>query len=335
MLSELVPILRKQGFLPMRKLITSMGECLIDFLPLQKEGQTTDFRMSAAGSHLNVAVGVARLGQAAAFSSKIADDYFGRYLYAYIEKNGIDTRFIKRVPGLSTLAFVAMENGQPDFNFYGNGTADALMTLEDVPDALFEETSILHIGCISLLRGTTPETIRHTFEQLKNKALLSLDPNLRPLLVQDEPKYRTLLQHLIGLTDVLKMSDADLAWLMPGISVETALHHLIQKGPALVVITRGSEGAIALRHGTSTPIQVPVFSVNVADTIGAGDTFCAGLLSRLADNDILTRTALRELNEEELSDILRFATAAAALNCTHEGANPPDRTEVEYFLTRN
>src|SRR5204863_5263269 len=178
----------------MRTLITCMGECLIDFLPLQKSEATVEFRVHPAGSILNVAVSVVRLGQPAAFACKIADDYFGRFLRSYITAEGIDTRFLTTVAGHSTLAFVAMEAGQPTFSFYREGAADTLLTLADVPDALLAETGILHIGSISLLSGTTPATVLATVERLKGQALLSLDPNLRPDVVQDEQGYRALLQ---------------------------------------------------------------------------------------------------------------------------------------------
>src|SRR5215472_7041594 len=222
----------------MRTLITCMGECLIDFLPLQKREATVEFRMHPAGSLLNVAVSVVRLGQPAALACKIADDYFGRFLRSYITAEGIDTHFLTMVAGRSTLAFVAMEAGQPTFSFYREGAADTLMTVADVPDALLTETSILHIGSISLLSGTTPATVLATAKRLKGQALLSLDPNLRPDVVQDEQGYRALLQRLFTLVDVLKLSDADLAWLMPNTSAEEAIHVLLARGPALVVITR-------------------------------------------------------------------------------------------------
>ena len=162
----------------MRTFITCMGECLIDFLPLQKGEATVEFRMYPAGSLLNVSVGVARLGQPAAFACKIADDYFGRFLRSYITAEGIDTRFLTTVAGHSTLAFVAMEAGQPTFSFYREGAADTLLTVADVPDALLTETSILHIGSISLLSGTTPATVLATVKRLKGQALLSLDHSL-------------------------------------------------------------------------------------------------------------------------------------------------------------
>ncbi|GCE23967.1 carbohydrate kinase family protein [Dictyobacter kobayashii] len=311
-----------------------MGECLIDLLPLPRKGPNDEFRAYPAGSPLNIAVGVARLGQPSAFASKIGNDYFGRRLRAYIEQNNIDTRYLTTAEAHSTLAFVAMEAGQATFDFYGEGTADALMTPDDVPDTLFTDTAILQIGSVSLLRGTTPETVLKTFERMKGQALLSLDPNIRPSLVNDEAGYRALLQKLIGLTDLLKLSDADLAWLTPNLSIETALQQLARQVPALVVITRGAEGAIAMRKG-GIPLQLPGFKVDVTDTIGAGDTFCAGLLTYLADQQILTHEALAGISDEEQHNMLRFAAAAAALNCLREGADPPARSEVEQFLAQH
>src|SRR5579859_2906659 len=221
----------------MRTLITCMGESLIDFLPLQREGTTTDFRMYPAGSILNVAVGIARLGWPVSFSGKIANDYFGRYLRAFIKEKGIDARFLTTTTAPSALAFVAMDRGEPIFSFYGEGTADTLLAFDEVPDALLKETGILHIGSISLLRGTTPATVMATVERLKGKVLISLDPNIRADLVQDESGYRAMLQHLIAQVDVLKLSDRDLAWLVPGISIEQAIEDLLAQGPDLVVVT--------------------------------------------------------------------------------------------------
>lgn len=315
----------------MRTLITCMGECLIDFLPLQEGEATVEFRMHPAGSLLNVAVGVVRLGQPAALACKIADDYFGRFLRSYITAEGIDTRFLTMAAGHSTLAFVAMEAGQPSFSFYREGAADTLLTVADVPDALLTETAILHIGSISLLSGTTPATVLATVKRLKGQALLSLDPNLRPDVVQDEQGYRALLQQLFTLVDILKLSDADLAWLMPNTSAEEALHELLAQGPALVVVTRGAQGAIAAKVGTSV-VSVLGFPVEVVDTVGAGDTFCAALLACLSQRRVVTRAALQDVSSEDLEEMLRFATASAALNCTRAGANPPHVVEVEQFL---
>ena len=309
-----------------------MGECLIDFLPLQRGRGTFAFRMHPAGSILNVAVGLVRLGQPTAFACKIADDSFGRFLRSSIIAEGIDTRFLTITTGRSSLAFVTIKAGQPTFRFDREGTADTLLTLADVPDALLTETAILHMGSISLLHGTTPATVLATAQMLKGQALLSLDPNVRPDLVHDEHSYRALLQQLIPIVDLLKLSDADLAWLMPHLPAEEALHQLLAQGPALVVVTRGAQGALAAMAGTSV-VSTPSFSVGVIDTVGAGDTFCAALLARLAQRQVVTRVALQNLPSDVLQEILRFCAAAGALNCTRAGAHPPYLDEIQQFLS--
>ena len=339
----------------MRTLVTCMGESLIDFVPLNADskrvsefgagednsddqGKTLpgsaggiDFRMHSGGSILNVAVGLARLGHHVAFAGKIAEDYFGHHLLQTLKIEGIETRFVSIAKALTALAFVAMEDGEPVYSFYGDGTADTLLTVEDIPESLYQETSILHVGSISLLRGMTPTTVMETFERLKGHALLSLDPNIRASMIYNETAYRVLLQHLIVLTDILKLSNVDLAWLLPGVSVEESLLYLCQLGPALVIITQGEKGVLA-RSGTSQTLQFSPFPVTVIDTVGAGDTFCAGVLARLADEDILSREKVLSLTEPDLRTVISFASAAASLNCTRAGANPPYRAEVEQYL---
>jgi fructokinase len=332
-----------------------MGESLIDFVPLNAAGQTesvsgtvgdvpedqramllqnnmtTDFRLHPGGSIFNVAVGLARLGKHAAFAGKIAEDFFGHYLLLTLRAEGIDTRFLTTANAQSALAIVAMEAGEPVFSFYGEGTADTLLTAEDVPESLFQETDILHVGSVSLLRGTTPATVLATVERLKGKALLSLDPNIRASLIHDEPKYRALLQRLIALTDIFKLSEVDLNWLLPGASAEESLQYFCGLGPALVIVTRGKKGVLA-RGRSSNTLQVATLPVPVIDTIGAGDAFCAGILTWLADQAVTTRERVLALTEQELRSALSFASAVAGLTCTRAGANPPYRSEVVQFL---
>ena len=339
----------------MDTLLTCMGESLIDFVPLNAIDQGerlsgagggkpedrgkvfpgsavgTDFRMHSGGSILNVAVGLARLGHHVAFAGKIAEDYFGHHLLQTLKTEGVDTRFVSTTKAQTALAFVAMEEMEPVYSFYGDGTADTLLTANDIPESLYHESSILHVGSISLLRGTTPAIVLETFERLKGKALLSLDPNIRASMIHDEPAYRALLHSLIALTDIVKLSYVDLSWLLPGASVEESLLYLCGLGPALVIITQGENGVLA-RSMSSQTIRTPTFPITVIDTVGAGDTFCAGVLARLADEAILSREKVLSLTEQQLLAVISFAAAAAALNCTREGANPPSRSEVENYL---
>jgi Sugar kinases, ribokinase family len=319
----------------MRSLITCLGECLIDFLPVAKEDAGDTFQMRAGGSIFNVAMGAARMGQAAAFSCKVADDYFGRFLRAHIESEHIDTRFlIHHTGGHSTLAFVAIEDGSPAFTFYNDGASDTRLSIDELPQGLFAETAILHFGSISLLQGTTPDAILTTAERLKGQALLSFDPNIRPDLIQNETQYRARLQRAFALADVVKLSDVDLAWLHKDLTVEQAIHEILALGPGLVVITRGSHGIIAARAGGPV-IKTPSYSIQLADAVGAGDTFCAALLVQLMQHNFVTPEELLHLQDNDLVSMLRFAGAAAAINCTRIGADPPHYTEIEEFIQQH
>lgn len=315
----------------MASLITCMGEALIDFLPIVEHGRTAGFRMHPGGSLLNVAVAVARLGQPVALATKLSNDLFGNFLRSYALEQGVDTRWMLEDAAQSTLAFVAEVDGEPVFSFYGDGAADTRLTPADLSEELFAETAILHVGSISLLRGSTPQAVLAAVERLRGHALISIDPNLRPALVRDEPAYRALLDQLFSLSDLVKISAADLAWLMPGISLDVAARALLTHGPALVVVTRGGAGVLAARPGGAI-LELPAFRVTLADSVGAGDSFNAGLLTRLVELGAATRIGLEQLSDEALREALRFAAAVAALNCTRPGANPPLRTEVERFL---
>ena len=324
--------------------ITCLGEALIDFLPIEDGERMVGFRMHPGGSPLNVAVAVARLGLPIALAGKLSTDLFGRYLRAYLEREGVDVGWLADVDAPSTLAFVATESGDPTFAFYGERAADTLLRAGDLPQALFAETAILHVGSISLLRGSTPEAVLAACQRLAGRALLSFDPNLRPALIADEPAYRALLRRLAALVDILKVSADDLAWLASGRDPEVAAAELLVQGPALVVVTRGPDGVLALRRnkrarpdqtdGAVSTYRVPAPVVEVVDTVGAGDAFTGGLLSWLRQRGITSRVGLDALSPDELTAALGFAAATAALNCTRAGANPPSSRAVRAFLSQ-
>lgn len=205
--------------------------------------------------------------------------------------------------------------------------------MDDIPERFYTETALFHFGSISLLRGTTPATVLSTVEHLKGRALLSFDLNIRTGLIRDELAYRAVLAHLIMLTDILKLSEMDLAWLLPGVPVEEALLQLSKQGPALVLITRGEHGILAQRN-LFDAIHVPAFSVPVVDTVGAGDAICAGVLAQLAGKTITSREELIELPTQEVYAILQFASAVAAVNCIRASADPPSLAEVQQFLQK-
>lgn len=327
-----------------RRLMTCLGEGLMDLLPITEAGATVGFRLAPGGSILNVAVGLARLGVPAAFAGKLADDFFGRRLRDYLRTEGVRLDLLTMTPGHSTLAFVIPRDAtptagaadEPAFTFYGDNAADTLLTPEELPPALFAETAALHLGSISLLRGTTPLAARAAAERLKGQALLSLDPNIRPGLIADAPAYRATLSAFMALTDVLKLSLADVAWLEPdlvGADPLTVAASFAARGPQLVALTLGERGAaLATRDGVRASVAAP--AVTLVDTVGAGDAFAAGLLGALMERGATTRAKLRALTQAELTEALRWAATVAALACARPGANPPSRAEALALLPR-
>jgi fructokinase len=319
----------------MQRRLTSLGEILFDFLPVETGGEVTGFTMHPGGGPYNVAVGLARLGQPTAFASKVGDDFFGRRLRRAVRAEGIDDRFLATGHGSpTTLAFVATEDGEPVFTFYGDGAADTQLTSADLPAAFYDETALLHFGGISLLRGSTPAAALAAAKGLRGKALISLDPNVRPAVITDAPAYQATLERAIDLCDLLKLSAADIEWLAPGTDILDYAAVLLEAGPAVITVTRGGSGVIALRRGPSgvERIEAPGFRVQVADTVGAGDSFSAGFLAALAERGALSRLALEALPAAEIQAALRFGAAVAAINCTRVGADPPRRDEVDEFL---
>lgn len=327
-----------------RRLMTCLGEGLMDLLPITEAGATVGFRLAPGGSILNVAVGLARLGVPAAFAGKLADDFFGRRLRDYLRTEGVRLDLLTMTPGHSTLAFVIPRDAtptagaadEPAFTFYGDNAADTLLTPEELPPALFAETAALHLGSISLLRGTTPLAARAAAERLKGQALLSLDPNIRPGLIADAPAYRATLSAFMALTDVLKLSLADVAWLEPdlvGADPLAVAASFAARGPQLVALTLGERGAaLATRDGVRASVAAP--AVTLVDTVGAGDAFAAGLLGALMERGATTRAKLRALTQAELTEALRWAATVAALACARPGANPPSRAEALALLPR-
>lgn len=312
-------------------LFTAIGEILIDFTPIVEHGQTVGFRMHPGGSPFNVAVGLARLGARVEFAAKVSTDFFGRFLRSHLEREGVGTHFLSQSDAPTTLAFVALEGGEPAFSFYQDGTADTLLRPADLPAGI-AASQVLHFGSISLLRDPTVSTIAGLVDRLRGGPLLSFDPNIRPNQVGDPPAFRQLINRLLQMADLVKLSAADLRWLTPDRAVEDAAAGLLDRGPAMVVVTLGADGCYACSRRAS--LRLPAPRVEVVDTVGSGDTFTAALLFGLAERDVVSRHGLHAAGPPVIAETLRFALAAAALNCTRSGADPPRREEVEQLLAR-
>ncbi|WP_076506773.1 carbohydrate kinase [Pseudacidovorax sp. RU35E] len=306
--------------------IAFVGESLIDFTAA---GELA-FQGHVGGAPTNSAVACARLGVPTGFVTQLSTDLFGERLLAYLQANGIDTRFVLRSDAPSTLAFVERTPTSNRYAFYTQGTADTRWAPAELP-ALPADCRWLQFGSISLLQEPAASRITQFVEAQRGRRLVLFDPNARPSLIPDLAAWRQRCTRWLAAADLVKMSDEDAQLLAPDRPLDEMAADCLRHGPKAVVITRGGEGATLFRPGAE-PLALRPPPVRVADTIGAGDTFAAGLLVALLERGVDTAEALATLPADGWLAVLRFAGAAAALNCTGEGANPPQRAEVDALL---
>jgi fructokinase len=317
-------------------MIVSCGEALIDFIPASFRPAAEDapaeagYIPRAGGSPCNVAVGIARLDVAAGFLGALSTDLFGDVLDGHLIANGVDRRFAPRLDRPSTLGFVSLPGaGEPRYAFFGEGAADRHLTADLLPPpeaGAWTAVEALHFGSFSLSVPPVADTLSALMAREHGRRFISLDPNIRPALVGPRPAHIERLQALIARADLVKVSEADLDWLHPGEAPAAVAARWLALGPRFVVVTLGAAGAVAFGPGRT--VSVPGRPVTVVDTVGAGDSFMAGLLAELHVTGRLAPAALAAIGDDDLAHCLAFANRVAGITCGRAGANPPRRGEL-------
>ncbi len=315
-------------------MIISSGEALIDFTSTTAPDGKLAYQPHVGGSPYNVALGLGRLGAPAGFLSRIGDDVFGRMLKAELVRSQVSQEFISHGNEPSMLAFVHVVNGEPEYSFYAEGTAHRMFQTQHLMPLPANAT--IHFGSIALIQEPVASTLLALMQRESRQRILTLDPNVRPSMIENREKYLTQLHTWLGLVDVVKVSRADLEWLyptrtQPGQELTVKAIEDIAKewqafGAALMLVTLGGDGAIALNK--TCQVQSEPIRVQVADTVGAGDAFMSGTLTWLFEANALNRDTLANLNSAQLLELLNFASRVAAITCTRVGANPPFRNEL-------
>lgn len=296
-------------------MILCAGEALIDLVP----APGGLLRPLPGGAVYNTALALGRLGTAAGFLWPISRDGFAELLLRPLAEAGVDTSACPRSDRPTTLAIVSLAGGEARYTFHDEGSAGRMFAANDLPP-LAPGLEALFIGGISLV----PDPCGATVETLATRAAqhgipVMLDPNVRPFFISDEAAYRARLDRLFGIASIIKLSADDCAWLWPDRDRDSLARALISQGARLVLLTSGAEGAVA--HTPRHRARIPAARVPVADTIGAGDTFNAGLLDALSRAGALTH--LDTLDEPTLTAALTQAARAAAVTVSRPGADPP------------
>ncbi|MBD3765010.1 MAG: carbohydrate kinase [Rhodobacterales bacterium] len=307
-------------------MILCCGEALIDMLPCRTTADEPAFAPHAGGAVFNTAIALGRLGAPAGFFWGLSTDLFGQMLVRTLDAARVDTTLAARSARPTTLAFVQLTNGQASYAFYDENTAGRLLTADDLPD-LPAAVQAVFFGGISLVNDPAATAC----ETLQTRALAAglvtmLDPNIRPGFVTDPAAFRARLGRMIARADIVKLSDEDLHWLAGPGAPGTLARGLLAQGPRVIFVTEGARGARAVT--ATRDLFVPATPVTVADTVGAGDTFNAGVLAALHDAGALTRAALTDLPDAVLTAALTLGTRAAAVTVSRAGANPPWRHEL-------
>lgn len=296
-----------------------IGESLIDIVRGAEH---------VGGSPLNVAVGLGRLGRGVDFLTHIADDSHGRRIIDHVEAAGVQLVSASRTAQrTSTARSTIAENGSADYVF------DLDWQLSATPSVA--QPLFIHTGSIAAVQEPGCLAVAALVDTYRPRATVTFDPNVRPSLIVDRNSARGRIEHLVARSDIVKVSDEDLRWIEPGHEPEWTARSWLACGPAVVVVTMGARGSLALcSAGEARAAARPV---RVVDTVGAGDAFTVGLLDALWGMELLgadRRTALRNIPIDVLAEALEAASMASALTVGRAGADLPYRAELRSQANR-
>ncbi len=308
----------------MGAVIVTVGEALIDLI--EEDGV---LRPLPGGGPFNSAVALGRLGVPVGFLGRLSHDRFGGLLEARLAESGVDGRYLLHGPAPTTLSVVQkIDDGGHEFVFYLEGTSYADLALADLPE-LGPEVLALCAGTLALATDPPAATIEALLERESPRRLIVVDPNVRPAVFGDRDEYRRRFERWAGFAHVIKLSDADAAWLYPDVPAEDVLDGILARGVRLAVLTQGADGALAKSAVARAEAASP--AVDVVDTVGAGDAFTAGLLRWLWSSGRLDADAVGALGSGELEEAVELAAAVGALQCSRAGATPPTLAELDRF----
>lgn len=284
------------------------GEALIDLVG-QPDGR---YLPRPGGGPANTAVTLGRLGVTVGLAARLSRDAFGDQIRAHLEQSRVDLAFARDVEEPTTLAVATLDgSGRARYGFYWQGTADWQWTAAELPGPDPRVRAVV-IGSLAVALPPGGDAVNAWATRYGTP--LVLDPNVRPMLLGDRESYRRRLDPLVQAATVVKVSDEDLEWTHPG---EDPVEVARSWRRPLTVVTRGADGAVAVLDG-GHPIAVPGRPVEVVDTVGAGDSFTGGLLSRLEFDDLAG----------SVRPALERAVEVSAITCGRAGADPPWEHEL-------
>ncbi len=308
-------------------MILCCGDALVDMLPRKSEAGESAYVPCAGGASLNTAIALGRLGVPVEFFSGISSDLFGSLLAKSLAASHVNTRYAVRTARPTTLAFVDLSGGQANYTFYSENAADRMLQTGDLP-GLDASVAALQFGAISLAQEPCGTAYEALMQREHDKRVILLDPNIRPGFIADRQAHLARMQRMIAMADIVKVSDEDLAWFGEDGGTAAIAARWLEKGPKLIIVTKGADGSTAY-HGAGN-VHIDTDPVKVVDTVGAGDTFSAGLLASLWRDGLLAKKALAAVDGEAIQRALSLGNKVAAITVSRAGANPPWASEIGF-----
>ena len=304
------------------------GENLIDFVETGMVDGIPQYSANPGGSPFNLAIAASRQGSEVEYLTPVSKDRLGNLLAERLTDSGVRLA-APRLDAPTSLAVVSLEDGQPSYQFYRKGTAERQITWDGLQSALEDRPWVFHIGSLGLSGGDDADLWERFFLACHDQGVItSLDPNVRPSLIEDRAAYIERLERMFKHADIIKLSDEDIEWLYPDRPLMAAFDHLQDlSSDGLRVLTMGAQGVHARCGKTNVEVRArPVKTL--VDTVGAGDTFMATMLSWLAEKGVSSHAELMALNSDHLTAMMERSSLAASLNCEKRGCNPPYLKEL-------
>lgn len=306
------------------------GEALFDVLQndvhsVGHPGQPIGLTAMPGGSPFNVAIGLARLSRRVAMLTGIADDGWGEQLEAVLDAEHVDTHHLVKInQAVTALAMIRLDRqGVPQYDFRCFRSADSLLEREHLP-TLTNDIRAIHVGSFSLVTHPTSDSLEALVARALPDRLITLDPNVRLSVEPSREHWKARLEVFRRFAHIIKISEEDIQLLYGTSPEELAAEWLSSLNCEVIIITRGSRGADAYtrRHGR---VHVAAPTIDMVDTVGAGDAFQAAMLCWLDEHDFLAPTRLPMLTSDDLVSMLSFATTASAITCERQGPDFPQR----------
>jgi fructokinase len=265
--------------------------------------------------------------------ARTSHDQFGEEIRNYLTNQNVNLDYSLVVDSPSSVInAVIQKDGSAKYEANLKGAADYGWTFEELNQVIDPDIQIVQLGSLTSYVEPGATNVEKWFSQLRqsNKHLLTFDPNIRhPLDGENEVDVRNRAKKLASLSHVVKASDEDLNWVFPNNNPQDSAIKIIESGASLVIVTLGKKGAFAVNKKHEI-VEVTANEIAVIDTIGAGDTFAAALITQLLENSWINKNALENLSSHDLTEILTNCSMASAITCSRQGANPPHRHEVSW-----